>query len=892
MKKLILFLLLIIGQVAFAQKYSIRGKVAEKQGDVLPFASVLLLQPKDSSVISHTTTNTYGAFILNDIKKGTYIFKVTFIGFAPYFKNITTPSTTDTLHLGMIELRPKAIELEELTVTEPEDPVVVKKDTVEYNADSFGTRPNANVEQLLEKLPGLNVRNDGSIHVQGESVTRIFVDGKEFFGGDLQMATKNLPADAINKVQVIDGKSEQAKFSGIDDGQREKVINLTLKEDKRNMGFGKATAGAGTSNRYMAEANYNVFDESNQVSVMGMSNNVNKQNISSDGLSGSGAATEIGASMGENGLVNTHMGGASMYNQLTEKTSINGTYRLTYTKANIKSNLTRQNFLPEGTALYYENSVQQNSNRGHAANVGLEHKDSVNTLRANIVFGLTDAQMAASSGRQSYSVAGALVNEGERTSVARNKNLNLNASLFYGRRFQKKGRSFTITNQFSTYQVDATGRSESFTNFSEGTEEDVRQRNEQENKNLNFSTRLAYTEPLGNKQYLQANYNMSNRSSISNREVFDIVDETHLFNAEQSSQLSSGYLYQQVGLTYRLNQDKYNLGIGFNLQKSQLSRKLQETGETIKQGFRNVLPNLNFDVRLNDATQLSFDYTTSVREPTINQLQPVVSRYDPLHLYVGNPNLRPEYTHQGKLNFNTFAAASGIFLSSSVNFNYTVNPITEAVTINERQVRTTQYVNVKGNRTFAAFLNVGVPVEKLNSQFNLSPYLSQEQSTNLLNGVAGTINQRSLGGNLSYTYSYEEYVDVNLSTDINVTNSAYELNENQNQVFVTSAYMADATLHFLKKFNFIAEMNYTRFRNTQTNFNQAIPIFNFSLSRFLLKDNRGELKLSALNVLNRNVGATQFATQNYIEQSTQNALGNYYMLSFTYHLNVNYGSSD
>jgi hypothetical protein len=886
-KYFLLFVWLITGSFAYAQNNRIEGKVTDDQNAALPAASVLLLQPRDSSIFAYTVTDTSGLFELKNINSGEFILKITYLSFAPYLKAIVASSDTDKLNMGTIVLKPVTIKLKEVTVTGAKDEVVIKKDTLEYNAGSFGTQPNANVEQLLKKLPGLDVERDGNISVQGENVTKIFVDGKEFFGGNLKMATRNLPADAIDKVQVIDGKSEEARFSGIDDGRRQKVINLTLKEDRRNMGFGKATAGIGTNNRYMAQGNYNRLENDNMMTVTGMSNNINNQGLSSDGSSvgpqaGSGGGNTPGR---QNGLASTHMGGLNAFKALTPKTKINGSYLLNYSGVNIENNLTRQNFLPDGTALYYENSLQRNSNGMHNATAGLEHNDSINTFRLSTNFNFSDAFTSGNSNRQSYSVADSLVNEGERTSTAQNKNMNLNTELFYGHRFGKSGRLFTITNQFSTFEDNATGRSESFTRFINEFEEDLKQRNKQQSNDLNFSSRLAYTEPLGNKQYLQTYYQVSNRASRSNLEVFDIVNETSQVNDEQSSKYSLGYIYQQLGLTYRLNRSKYTLAVGTNVQQSELSRTIGVPGEEVKLRFRNALPNLHFNMQLNKATRLNFDYSTAVTEPAIDQLQPVISRFDPLHQYIGNPGLRPAYTHQGKLVFNTSAVQKRIFLSSSLTFNYTTNPITAAVTIDENQVRTTQYVNVRESNTLGAFVNIGFPVKKINSRFNFSPYLRQGQSVNLLNGIAGSVKQRSAGGNFGYTYRFKEFIDFNLRTLLAITNADYALNKNQSQTFVTSAYMSDATVHFLKKFNLTAEFNYNRFRNAGANFNQAVPILNFSLSRYVLKDNKGEVKLSGLNLLNRNVGISQFATLNYIEQSVQNALGNFYMLSFTYNFN-------
>ncbi|HEV7350384.1 outer membrane beta-barrel protein [Telluribacter sp.] len=872
MKILLLFLLLVIEQIAFAQSPVVQGRITDEQSSGLPAATVLLLQISDSSLVTSTLTDTSGQFSLITSEKRDYLLKVSFVGYTTYFKNLSISSTSDTLHVGTIVLQPDAIQLAEVAVKGQLEAIVVKKDTVEYNAGSYGTRANANVEQLLKKLPGVEVERDGSIRVQGEEVTRIFVDGKEFFGGDLEMATRNLPADAIDKVQVIDGKSEEAQFSGIEDGQREKVINLQLKKDRRNMGFGKAMAGVGTSGRYMAQGNYNRFGNGNQLAIVARSNNVNNQGLSADGMGGGGTG----------GISTTHSGGATFSRQLSRITRIHGSYRLNYTNATMLTDLTRQNFLPGGTADYFENSRQQHTTGRHNATAGLEHKGARNNVRLNTTLSLSNSDHYNRSSRQSFSVADTLVNAGERTANTRNQNLNFNANLFYGHRFRKTGRLFTVSNQVSAYQAAALGRSESFTRFNDGDEELVHQRNEQENSNLNFSSRFAYTEPISKKQYLQASYNITNRASESDLAVYDIQNETLLFNTEQSNRFSTGFLYQQLGLSYRLAGEKFTFSMGTTMQQSVLTRRILSEGDLVKRSFQNILPEARVNVRLNKTSRISLNYTTSVREPTINQLQPVVSRYDPLNLYIGNPELRPEYSHRGRLAYNTFIRKSGLFLSGLVNYTYTTNPIVAAVTIDDRQVRTTQYINVPQSYQGGVSLTLGVPVKKYHSRLNLGPYFRQGKSLNLLNGVMGAINQQSFGGNMGYSFTYDDYIDLSLRARLSATSSEYELNSNQGQYFVNTAYMSDVTLHFLNYFDFTAEFDYSKFRNANTGFDRAVPILNFGLSRSILKDSKGELRLSAINALNRDTGVTQTATLNYVEQVSRNTLGNYYMLSFIY----------
>lgn len=874
MKKLLLFLLLVTGPATLAQKYTIEGRVIDKKSGGLPSASILLLQPGDSSIVNNTLTDTSGRFSLTTVEKAEYIIKVTFVGYVPFVKNIGDSAGADTLQLGTIELRPGAISLAEFSVKGQKEAVVVKKDTLQYNASSFGTRPNASVEQLMKKLPGVEVGPDGSIRVQGENITRIFIDGKEFFGGDLAMATRNLPADAIYTIEVIDRKSSGTQFTGVDDGRSEKIINLTLKEDRRNTGFGRVQAGAGTSSRYSAQGNYNLFEKDNQLTVIGRSNNINNQEISSEGL----------GLPGQNGVVTTHMAGINVSRQLTKQTRINGNYRLNYQDITTLNNLVRQNFLPGGLAVYYENSQSRNTNGLHNLTVGVDHQDSINIIKLNTSFAYTDANTNNQSRRQSYSVSDTLVNAGERAAVTDNKSNYVTASLFYGHHFGKTGRLFTVTNDFSALQTNTMGRSLSSTRFNVGAEEITQQRNVQEVDDINFNVQLAYTEPIGKKQFLQANYTITNRASASDLAVYDIVNGNRFINTEQSSQFRSGFLIQQGGLTYQLTGDKYSLAVGSQVQQSTLSRRVASEGSQVKRSFQNILPKVHVNVSLNKTTRINFDYRTSVREPTVNQLQPIVLRYDPLNLFVGNPTLRPEYLHQGKLNFNTFKSQSGVLLSGDATFNFTINPITAAVTIDERQVRTTRYVNLAQNSNIGLLLTLGVPIRKYNSRFNLSPFLNQGRSLNLLNGVVRAISQRAVGGVLGYAFAYKEYIDLNLRANITTATSRYELNEDQNQLFVNSAFLADATTHFLNGFDFTTDFSYQRYKNARTNFNQAIPILSFSLSKSLLKNDKGALTLSALNVLNRNVGTSQLATLNYVERVNRNTLGSFYMLSFTYRI--------
>lgn len=308
MKRFILSALLLITGCAMAQKFIIKGTVTDSSRAAMPSATVMLMSAKDSSLVNFTVTDAQGGFELRNVSRGDYRVQITFVGFAPFSKSVLASDfVSPVVSVGELQLQPATKQLDEVLVMGEKAPVTVKRDTIEFNAGSFKTQANANVEDLLKKMPGIQVETDGSIRAQGEQVQRVMVDGREFFGRDPKLATRNLPADAVDKVQVFDKKSDQAVFTGIDDGQREKTINLELKEEKRNGAFGTLTAGGGTDSRWQGRASINKFGKGSQLSLLGMGNNVNEQGFSIDDyMNFSGGTRQV---MGGGGSVRVQLSG-------------------------------------------------------------------------------------------------------------------------------------------------------------------------------------------------------------------------------------------------------------------------------------------------------------------------------------------------------------------------------------------------------------------------------------------------------------------------------------------------------------------------------------------------------------------------------------------------------
>jgi hypothetical protein len=911
MRVFILLALLGTATLGYAQKISIKGQLADSTGAVLPSATVLILSVKDSTLVNFGVTSSLGFFEIKNLNRADYLFKVTYVGYAPLTVKVAPKSDETIVDLGLLKMGPESRVLDAVTVRAERAPVVVKRDTIEFNAESFRVKPNAMVEDLLKQLPGVEVENDGTVRAQGEQVQRVTVDGREFFGRDPKLATRNLPADAVDKVQVFDRQSDQAQFTGIDDGQREKTINLELKEEKRNGAFGNITGGAGTDDRYAGRMSINRFTKGNQLSLLGMGNNTNEQGFSigdymnftggtQQMFSGGGVRIEgnSGAGMGgpsinsgnrNNGIMTNLAGGINFSNTYgkTKGSTVNGNYFYNYLDHNIIQDTYRENYLPNGNFLFEQNSRQNNTNNNHRANVILDHKiDSANSIRWTNTFSFNQTESRQQSESETLTSEGELQNESESLTLSSGSTMNLNSNLLYRHRFRKKGRTLSTNLTFNLSQTDRDGTLNATNTFYSPmfSEQILNQLNFQTTDNTSYGASISYTEPLGNRKYLEANYTFNQNRNEVNREVFDVENGETEFNSDLSNKFNSDYFYQRAGLNFRMNRAKYSITVGTNLQHTNLKGDLISLGEKVDRTFENILPVARFSYEFSTTKRLRFDYETSVREPNIQQLQPVIDNRDPLNIYVGNPELSPSYQQTWRLNFSTFNPVSFVSFFMLADVNYATNAITNAQYIDEQRIRTTTPVNVDNNLSMRSNATFSFPIQKIKSRLSFSGNVMNTQTINLLNDLENQIDQVVVGGNIRYNFRFKDVFDINLSTQLNRQATRYEFNQ-PDQIFFNQTYSAESNLTILKNYQFNTNFDYLVYTNEATDYRETIPLLNMSVSRFLLKNKKGELKVAVNNLLDQNLGITQTAASNYFERQTINSLGRYYMVSFTYALN-------
>lgn len=906
-----IFLFFILTQLsAQSNRWSVSGTIQDKSGRALPSATITLLDPKDSTLVTFGVSNPTGNFEIKNIRESELVLQVSFVGFKVFSQTIKKPENSTSLSLGLIQMEENTAELDMVTV-EDIAPVTIKKDTIEYNAMAFKTQPNSNVEDLLKRLPGVEVDSEGNIKAQGEKVQRIFVDGKEFFGNDPKMASKNLLAEAISKIQIYDRKSDQAAFTGIDDGKREKTINLQLKEDYKKGYFGTLNGGAGTENRYALKGNVNKFTDKQQLSFLGMANNTNEQGFSIDDYINFNGGIQSFASGGQvriviggnnpssipintgqrmNGIMNSIGFGSNINQELSKKTKMNGSYFFNRLDHNIIQNTNRLNFFPTGDFNFNERSKQDNLNSNHKVNLILDHKiDTLNSFRSTTNANYTETNRVMNSLTENTDLNGNILNKGERTNLTEGNSFQLNTDFLYRHRFKKQGRSWSANLNLGVsdnqYQGDLYAKNEFFTGVPET--EIIEQLQLQENTAINYGGNFSYTEPLGGRKYLEVVYNFRQNHNDVNREVFDKEEENLEFNTALSNKFTSLYTYHRPGVNISMNRNKYNVVAGLAMQATRLNGELLLFDEKIKNRFENILPSLRVNYSFSNSKNLGFDYGTSVTEPTIEQLQPVINNSDPLNIYVGNPELKPAFLHNWRVNYNSFDMGKFISFFGMVNVNYTENAIVNSQSIDERQVRTIMPVNVKDNLMLNSNVNFGFPIKQLNSSFSVGPNLTYQKGLNLINEMEDVIKISNLGGNIRYDYNWKEYVNVGLSANLSRQRTAYDFSPEQNQLFFNQNYNAEANINFLKNYTVGGNFNYLLYKSETTDFRESIPVLNLSISRFILKGQKGEIKLSGQNLFNQNVGVSQRADVNFIEQTVTNNLGRFILLSFTYKLNNN-----
>ena len=887
---------------AQVSKTTFKGSLEDEGGLPVPGATIMVLDAADSTLVQFGSSDVHGAFAIKNVPKGDYLLNITFLGLEPLYQPVTAGLTEET-DLGRLKLSPANTILSEVEVKADFMPIDIHKDTITYNPDAFQTQPNAVVEDLLKKLPGIEVGADGTIKAQGEEVKNIYVDGKEFFGSDPKMATKNLPAGALKKVKVYDKKSDMSEFTGVDDGQREKTIDLQLKEEFKEGLFGTAEAGYGTDDRYNAKASINRFTKTSQLSFLGQFNNINQQGFTFNdrmnftggmrgmtGGGGGGRSQDIGIGQDipfsnglSNGLTTTGAAGLNFNWQKSKKFNIRSSYFYNNVDKNLIENSYRQN-ISENPFDTDEDSETDTQNGTHSIALNSDIKpDSTQQVKVNARLSLGDGKSLSESFLQNIVPVDILQNQSLTNTDNNSDNLSLNANATYIKRFGTAGRNVSLSGTVTAGDQNTDTKLNALTEyFNTGQSDLLDQLQYTLSNDLRLDGQVSYTEPLKKRRFLEFSYNFNTLSADYNHDVYDVESGNQVINDTLSNFYTSVFQYHRPGASFRYSGEVNTVNIGLQYQVSELTGQLSRSESDIKQSYNNFLPRFFWRSDLGNGKNLRFYYNTKINQPSITQLSPVLDNSDPLRLYIGNPNLDAEYTHTANFNFHAFSQFSSTAFFASIGGTLTNHKIITSRFINEEFREISTPINIDQESGMNMYVSFGRPFKPIHSRFTIDGNFNFTKTQNVVSTELLDLNRWSRTAGITISNMNSLVLEYNLGAKWTFSDNYYTSDETLNQNTLLHNYFIDATLTLWKKWKLQAGYDYKLYTSDQFAENQALPLMQASISRFVLPGDKGQLKFSVFDVLDENRGISQTATPNYIEEIRTNSIGRYAMFSFIY----------
>jgi hypothetical protein len=929
-----LFVTIVLAYTGFSQSGTVKGKVSDTLArQNLADATVSILNPKDSTPVTYAITDKSGAFEIKNLDTGLYRLLVTFQGYRPFSKTFMISKDFPVADFPTIYLDKESVMLQEVVVSAP--PITVKKDTVEFNASAFKTKPNSTAEDLLKKIPGVQVDKDGNVKAQGEDVQKVYVDGKEFFGNDPKLATKNITADMIESVQVFDDMSDQAKFTKIDDGSRSKTINIKLKKDKRHGYFGKAMAGYGTDDRFESSIMFNRFNGDRRISILGGANNINRQPFSFNDIvssmggfgsrggggnfgggggnfrMGGGGFNNFGGGSSGSGITRSISTGINYSDKWGSKIAVSGSYFYSNTDTRTDRSSLRQSFFANDSVTFQNQETHsRNKNQNHRFNLRFEYAiDSMNsilytptlTLQHSTTQSLdTTFTRSTKPGEDYLALAGVTRNDNERDGI------NFSNNLLYRHKFAKPGRTITIGWNNSLNKSEGEGINYApYITFNPDSSvarvvnQNLKTFQDTKANNNVFST--SYTEPIGNNKLLEFNYAYTYNRSISDRKGFDFDSTSQDYitvNPLQTNDFDNTYKVNRFGTNFRVQTAKYNYQLGVGVQRSELDnfsrRKRLATTDTLittHQTFTNFYPTAVFNYQFSRTKNLRFRYSGRTNQPTVSQLQDVVDPSDPFYVTSGNPNLGQEFTNNFNLNYNSFNVSTFKYISASLRFENTLNKIVNSISNIGLGKQLIIPVNMNGAFNTSSHVTLGIPLRdklkgssiNLNNSISFNRDISQvEQERNIMDNLSIT---QTAGLNLDIKQKF--IVGLNGSVGYNSVHYSISDPEKQspNTKYFSQTYSLDFSYTAKSNTVFSTDFDYYINSGRAEGYNQNLPLWNASIAQLLFKKKNGELKFSVHDLLNQNQSVTRTVTQNYILDSRTTVLQRYFMLTFTYNLN-------
>ena len=934
MKKLLIWTVLLLTATlsTYAQNkiVTVSGSVIEAgTKEPVELAAVQLLSLPDSAQVAGMTTSTQGYFSLSKQKPGKYLLKVSFIGYVTKIIPVQLTANVPAKKMGNIELATDAVMLQEAVVVAEAPQVTVVEDTLMYNSSAYRTPEGAMLEELVKKLPGAEIDDDGNVKINGKDLKKIMVDGKEFFGGDVKTGLKNLPVDMVDKLKTYDKKSDLARVTGIDDGEEETVLDLTVKKGMNQGWFGNADLGAGTKDRYTGRMMLNRFVDKTQFSIIGSANNVNDQ-----GFSGGGGGPRWRSN---NGLNATKMLGANFATQ-TNKLELGGSVRYNFQDADISSINSSERFLQNGNS--YSNSNNKNRNKGTNLNADFRMEWKPDTLtniifRPNFSYGRTNNASRSESGTFNEDPFNLIVNPNDylnfdnlsddplkdirvnatnSASLSKGKSLSGNATLQVNRKLNNRGRNLTFRGVFGYGDNDNDQYTQSETRYYQLLNhlggDSILYRNQYittPTRNYNYTAQVTYSEPIAKATFLQFSYQFQYKYSKSDKTTFDLLDypdwaiggalpsgyESH---AVDSLSKNAEYRYYNhdasVGLRFIRPKYQLNVGMSFQPQNSTLSYKKGDYMIDTTRTVFNFAPNMDLRFRFSKVSQLRFTYRGRSNQPTMENLLPITDNSNPLNIRMGNPGLKPSFAHTMRLFYNTYNAEKQRGIMTHFSFTATQNSISNSTRYNEETGGLiTRPENINGN--WNAFGMFGFNTALKNKKYTINTFTNVNYQNNVAflynqdtkNNDRNTSTGLTLGERVTGSYR-NDWFEFSLNGSINYTAERNKLRPENNQEPYTYSYGASTNITMPWKMTLATNIaNQSRRGYRDSSMNRDELIWNAQLAQSLLKG-AATVSFEVYDILRQQSNISRSLSADMRSVSEYNGINSYCMVHFIYRLNI------
>lgn len=885
-----------------ASFHRLTGIVTDSMGTALDGASVSLLYPEDSTLAVFGISNQNGSFAIADAKDGAYVLQIALMGYYTEYIKVDVPYRNDN-NLGKIVLKTNEAGtlLKEVVVSGERVPVRVKGDTLEYNAGSYKVKPDAMVEDLLRKLPGVQVDKEGNIKSMGKDVSKVLVDGKEFFGNDPKVATKNLPADAIDKIQAFERKSDGTLFTGIDDGSREQTLNLILKDGKKAGYFGEATGGIGIPEKYDASLRAFKFRPKSQLAALGMLNNINKFGFSFDDyLNFNGGLNSLLQNGGRlemdgddlpldfgqpvKGDITSGAAGLNYTIEPWKKSRLSLNYLGNGARKFLDEYTSTRNYTPDGNFVREDQAQSNSRNFVHRFSSSWRSEiDSVHMLTVNAA-----AQLASDKSdewlQSSSSMQEALLNKLDNKNYGTGSKTEFGGNVNWFTKLKGNWPVLQANVQAAFKSKTAENDWSNVTNFLSGGQRvtDEQYRNNDYEK-LNTSMTVSATRALGNNLFLTPSLGYGFEREMNNR-VQGPQSGEDIVTDSLSPSFYRNVIDLAPGLELKKNKKHIQWNIALKASKVWLNPYVNGQ-ELYNRSYNYLLPSLSFHKDFGTGKRLSLRYSTDANAPGAVQMLPVKDYRNPLFRTVGNPDLKPEYVHSADINYNHFDQFTMTSFYIFLNGRYTVNKIDWNRVVRSDLSQDLQTVNTPYASQLRMNTQYTRPVRKLGINMSVGLTETWNKSMGAVNGINNTNSTFSHVLDLSFNNLSNDVLDIRCGGNIEFSTARYSINRELNNNYFNYTAFASISYRASKNWNFLLSGDLTHYTAQSFDAPVTVPLLKAEVSRYIFSNQRGTITLRGFDLLDKNKSVIRSSQLNYLMEQRSNIMGRYIMLSFAYKLN-------